>query len=97
MVKIPMLTYEIAFLGWQFSLLRSAVTLPVFIALACLLERLLPDDVSIREAQEKMAGEATRQTAPWGLCSASEASFEHRSAGGKGTLSSAFLVRRARP
>jgi len=46
-LKIPMLTFEVAFLGWQFSLVRTAVTLPVFIALGYLLERLLPDDVTI--------------------------------------------------
>ncbi len=46
-LKIPMLTFEVAFLGWQFSLVRTAVTLPVFIALAYLLERLLPDEVTI--------------------------------------------------
>lgn len=40
--KIPMLTFEVAFLGWQFSLVRTAITLPVFIALGYLLERLLP-------------------------------------------------------
>ena len=55
-LKIPMLTFEVAFLGWQFSLVRTAVTLPVFIALAYLLERLLPDDVTIPEAQENRAG-----------------------------------------
>jgi len=46
-LKIPMLTFEVAFLGWQFSLVRTAVTLPVFIFLAYLLERLLPPDVAI--------------------------------------------------
>ncbi len=46
-LKIPMLTFEVAFLGWQFSLVRTAVTLPVFIALGYLLERLLPADVTI--------------------------------------------------
>jgi uncharacterized membrane protein YraQ (UPF0718 family) len=55
-LKIPMLTFEVAFLGWQFSLVRTAVTLPVFIALAYLLERLLPVDVTIPEAQEKSFG-----------------------------------------
>jgi len=49
-LKIPMLTFEVAFLGWQFSLVRTAVTLPVFIALAYLLERLLPPDVEIPDA-----------------------------------------------
>ena len=52
-LKIPMLTFEVAFLGWQFSLVRTAVTLPVFIALAYLLERLLPDDVTIPEGPER--------------------------------------------
>jgi len=61
-LKIPMLTFEVAFLGWQFSLVRTAVTLPVFIFLAYLLERLLPADVSIPAAQEKLAGEEKTQT-----------------------------------
>lgn len=56
-LKIPMLTFEVAFLGWQFSLVRTAVTLPVFIALAYLLERLLPADVQIPEAQDDRAGQ----------------------------------------
>ncbi len=46
-IKIPMLVFEVGFLGWQFSLVRTAVTLPVFIGLAYLLEWLLPDDVTI--------------------------------------------------
>ena len=58
-LKIPMLTFEVAFLGWQFSLVRTAVTLPVFIALAYLLERLLPPDVTIPETQENGAGNAS--------------------------------------
>ena len=61
-LKIPMLTFEVAFLGWQFSLVRTAVTLPVFVLLAYLLERLLPADVSIPAAQEKLAGEEKTQT-----------------------------------
>jgi uncharacterized membrane protein YraQ (UPF0718 family) len=59
-LKIPMLTFEVAFLGWQFSLVRTAVTLPVFIALAYLLERLLPADVTIPEAQDDRAGPGQR-------------------------------------
>ena len=42
--KIPMLSFEVAFLGWQFSLVRTAITLPVFIALGYPLERLIPQD-----------------------------------------------------
>jgi uncharacterized membrane protein YraQ (UPF0718 family) len=60
-LKIPMLTFEVAFLGWQFSLVRTAVTLPVFIALAYLLERLLPADVTIPEPQENRASKPERQ------------------------------------
>jgi uncharacterized membrane protein YraQ (UPF0718 family) len=42
-MKIPMLTFEVAFLGWSFSLARTFITLPVFIAIGVLKERLLPD------------------------------------------------------
>lgn len=60
-LKIPMLTFEVAFLGWQFSLVRTAATLPVFIFLAYLLERLLPADVTIPDAQEGATGTPGRQ------------------------------------
>ena len=53
-LKIPMLTFEVAFLGWRFSLARTAVTLPVFIFLAYLLERLLPPDVTIPAEEAKV-------------------------------------------
>ena len=43
-MKIPMLTFEVAFLGWSFSLARTVITLPVFIAIGVLMERLLPDN-----------------------------------------------------
>jgi hypothetical protein len=39
--KIPMLFFEVTFLGWQFSLARAAVTLPVFVMLALVMERLV--------------------------------------------------------
>ena len=41
-LKIPMLTFEVTFLGWQFSAARVLVTLPVFIALGFVLDWLLP-------------------------------------------------------
>jgi len=41
-MKIPMLTFEVAFLGWQFSLARTLISVPVFVALAVVMERLLP-------------------------------------------------------
>jgi uncharacterized membrane protein YraQ (UPF0718 family) len=43
-MKIPMLTFEVAFLGWRFSLARTLVTLPVFIVIGVVLARLLPAD-----------------------------------------------------
>jgi len=36
--KIPMLTFEIGFLGLKFSLLRTLITLPVFILIGYLME-----------------------------------------------------------
>jgi len=43
-MKIPMLTFEVAFLGWRFSLARTLISIPVFIVLAVIMERLLPAD-----------------------------------------------------
>lgn len=37
-LKIPMLTFEIGFLGWKFSLLRTAFTLPVFVVIGHIME-----------------------------------------------------------
>lgn len=42
-LKIPMLTFEIGFLGLKFSVLRSIFTLPVFILIAIIMERYLRD------------------------------------------------------
>lgn len=42
-MKIPMLTFEVAFLGWRFSLARTLITLPVFTVIGLVMERLLPD------------------------------------------------------
>jgi uncharacterized membrane protein YraQ (UPF0718 family) len=40
-IKIPMLTFEIGFLGLKFSLLRTLISLPLFIATGYLMERYL--------------------------------------------------------
>jgi uncharacterized membrane protein YraQ (UPF0718 family) len=40
-IKIPMLTFEIGFLGVNFSLLRTLVTLPVFIVIGYAMERII--------------------------------------------------------
>jgi uncharacterized membrane protein YraQ (UPF0718 family) len=40
-MKIPMISFEIGFMGLKFSLLRLVFTLPVFIAVGILMEKLL--------------------------------------------------------
>lgn len=40
-IKIPMITFEIGFLGWKFSLLRTLFTLPIIIIIGIVLEKLL--------------------------------------------------------
>lgn len=40
-MKIPMLTFEIGFLGLRFSMLRTLISLPLFIAAGYLMERYL--------------------------------------------------------
>lgn len=40
-LKIPMLTFEIGFLGLKFSLLRTFITLPVFLVIAEIIARYL--------------------------------------------------------
>jgi len=42
-IKIPMITFEIGFLGLKFSLLRTLITLPVFILIGYLMEWYLKD------------------------------------------------------
>ncbi|HCY39829.1 MAG TPA: hypothetical protein DHV48_00455 [Prolixibacteraceae bacterium] len=42
-MKIPMLTFEVGFLGLKFSLLRTLITLPVFIIIGYLMEGYLKD------------------------------------------------------
>jgi hypothetical protein len=62
-LKIPMLTFEVGFLGWKFSLVRAAVTVVVFVLLAYLLERLLPADTRLPELTpgEKREGPNTKR------------------------------------
>lgn len=42
-IKIPMITFEIGFLGLKFSLLRTLITLPVFIIIGYILEWYIKD------------------------------------------------------
>ncbi len=41
-LKIPLLTFEVGFLGWQFSLARVLLSLPAFIFVGVLVDRLVP-------------------------------------------------------
>lgn len=38
-IKIPMITFEVGFLGWKFSLVRTFLSIPVIILIAILMER----------------------------------------------------------
>ncbi|NLT51361.1 MAG: hypothetical protein GXX85_10630 [Ignavibacteria bacterium] len=40
-LKLPMLTFEISFLGVKFSLLRTIISIPVFIVIAIIMEKYL--------------------------------------------------------
>jgi uncharacterized membrane protein YraQ (UPF0718 family) len=48
-MKIPMLSFEIGFLGWRFSLMRTLLSLPVFIIIAVIMEKLFERDFEIYE------------------------------------------------
>lgn len=48
-LKIPMLSFEVGFLGWKFSLLRTLLSLPVFILIAFIMEKLFEKDFAINE------------------------------------------------
>ncbi|MFO8058049.1 MAG: permease [bacterium] len=48
-MKIPMLSFEIGFMGLKFSLLRLVFTLPVFIAIGVLMEKVLGSRYELRE------------------------------------------------
>jgi uncharacterized membrane protein YraQ (UPF0718 family) len=47
-MKLPLLTFEIGFLGLKFSLLRTFFTLPVFIVIGILMEKYLGKDYRVR-------------------------------------------------
>lgn len=53
-LKIPMLTFEIGFLGLKFSLLRTLITLPVFILIAEIMEIYLRNkNFEIKQVENK--------------------------------------------
>ena len=52
-MKIPMLTFEIGFLGLKFTLLRTLFTLPVFIIIGIIMEKYVGRDFKVRSGKEK--------------------------------------------
>ena len=46
-MKIPMLTFEIGFLGLKFSILRTLFSLPIFITIGFIMERHLDKDYKV--------------------------------------------------
>jgi len=53
-MKIPMLSFEIGYLGLKFSLLRTLFALPIFIIIAILMEKFFGKDFSMNNP---MSGE----------------------------------------
>jgi uncharacterized membrane protein YraQ (UPF0718 family) len=47
-MKIPLMTFEIGFLGFKFSILRTLFTLPVFFIIGILMEKYLGKDYKVR-------------------------------------------------
>ena len=46
-MKLPMLSFEVGFLGWKFSLMRTLISLPVFIIIAYVMEKLFEKDFEV--------------------------------------------------
>jgi len=52
-LKIPMISFEVGFLGWDFTLLRTLVTLPFIIATALLMERLFGRNFRVGDGSQQ--------------------------------------------
>jgi uncharacterized membrane protein YraQ (UPF0718 family) len=50
-IKIPMLTFEIGFLGLKFSILRTLFSLPTFIVIGIIMEKYLGSDFKVKSGQ----------------------------------------------
>jgi len=60
-MKLPMLGFEIGFLGLKLTLLRTALSIPVFIAIAVVIDRLFGADFVMRDGTGAQAPKAIRQ------------------------------------
>jgi len=49
-LKIPMLGLELGYLGLKYTLVRSLVSLPLFILVGFLMEKLVGDDFKVKDA-----------------------------------------------
>jgi uncharacterized membrane protein YraQ (UPF0718 family) len=50
-IKLPMLTFEIGFMGFKFSLLRTLISLPVFYVIGVLMEKILSKDFQVMDGR----------------------------------------------
>lgn len=48
-IKIPMLAFEIGFVGLKFSILRSLISLPVFIIIGIIMEKIVGKDYRVNK------------------------------------------------
>jgi uncharacterized membrane protein YraQ (UPF0718 family) len=53
-MKIPMLTFEIGFLGLKFTLLRTLFTLPVFIIIGVIMEKYVGRDFKVKSGTRRL-------------------------------------------
>ncbi len=52
-IKIPMLLVESSFLGWRFSLIRLALTIPAILLSGFLMERWVPETATATASEER--------------------------------------------
>ena len=52
-LKLPMLSFEVGFLGLKFTLLRTLISLPVFITIAVVMEKLFSHSFEVRDVHRK--------------------------------------------
>lgn len=50
-IKIPMLTFEIGFMGLKFSMLRTLISLPIFYMIGILMEKIMGKDFQVMDGK----------------------------------------------
>jgi uncharacterized membrane protein YraQ (UPF0718 family) len=50
-IKLPMLTFEIGFMGLKFSILRTLISLPIFFAVGILMEMIVGKDFQVMDGK----------------------------------------------